>query len=53
MTTLPWDDPSRSRPANELTLSEWDPVSKQPHYKYAAVRISKCGAKEGRRNRRN
>lgn len=36
-----WDDPSRPRAANELTLTEWDPVSKQPHYKYAAVRIRK------------
>ena len=34
-----WDDPERSRAANELTIYEWDPVSKQPHFKYAAVRI--------------
>ncbi|HOQ99403.1 MAG TPA: molybdopterin-dependent oxidoreductase [Anaerolineae bacterium] len=33
-----WDRPGR-RAANELTLSEWDPVSKQPHLKYAAVRL--------------
>ena len=33
------DDPPRA--ANELTLTEWDPVSKQPHFKYAAVRIAK------------
>ncbi|GHF44046.1 anaerobic selenocysteine-containing dehydrogenase [Deinococcus metalli] len=39
-----WDDPSRPRAANELTLSEWDPVSKQPHFKYAAVRISRYTA---------
>ena len=38
-----WDDDSRKRAANELTLSEWDPVSKQPHFKYAAVKISKVG----------
>jgi ferredoxin-nitrate reductase len=37
-----WDDDSRKRAANELTLSEWDPVSKQPHFKYAAVKISKA-----------
>jgi ferredoxin-nitrate reductase len=37
-----WDNDSRSRAANELTLTEWDPVSKQPHFKYAAVRISKA-----------
>lgn len=39
-----WDDPSRPRAANELTLTEWDPVSKQPHFKYAAVRIGKYDA---------
>lgn len=36
-----WDDPGRARAANELTLYEWDPVSKQPHFKYAAVRLEK------------
>jgi ferredoxin-nitrate reductase len=36
-----WDDPGRSRAANELTITEWDPVSKQPHFKYAAVKIKK------------
>jgi len=36
-----WDKPGRARAANELTLTEWDPVSKQPHFKYAAVRIRK------------
>ncbi len=41
-----WDDPSRPRAANELTLTEWDPVSKQPHYKYAAVRVSKYDPKD-------
>jgi anaerobic selenocysteine-containing dehydrogenase len=29
------------RAANELTLTRWDPVSKQPLFKEAAVRISK------------
>ena len=38
-----WDDNSRKRAANELTLTEWDTVSKQPHFKYAAVKISKAG----------
>jgi anaerobic selenocysteine-containing dehydrogenase len=38
-----WDDPGRSRAANELTLTEWDPVSKQPHFKYSAVKIRKTG----------
>lgn len=36
-----WDDPDGNRAANELTLTRWDPVSKQPHYKYAAVRLRK------------
>jgi anaerobic selenocysteine-containing dehydrogenase len=36
-----WDTPERARAANELTIYEWDPVSKQPHFKYAAVRASK------------
>jgi len=27
--------------ANELTLTEWDPVSKQPFFKVAAVRVEK------------
>jgi len=41
-----WDDPSRPRAANELTITEWDPVSKQPHFKYAAVKISKYDARD-------
>jgi anaerobic selenocysteine-containing dehydrogenase len=36
-----WDESGRSRAANELTITEWDPVSKQPHFKYAAVQIKK------------
>lgn len=39
-----WDDPGRPRAANELTLYEWDPVSKQPHFKYAAVTLEKATA---------
>ena len=35
-------DAGRVRAANELTLTEWDPVSKQPHFKYAAVRVAKA-----------
>lgn len=31
----------RYRAANELTLTEWDPVSKQPVLKNAAVRVTK------------
>lgn len=36
-----WDNPGHPRAADELTITGWDPVSKQPHYKYAAVRIRK------------
>jgi hypothetical protein len=36
-----WDEPDRARAANELTIYEWDPVSKQPHFKYAAVQVRK------------
>jgi ferredoxin-nitrate reductase len=36
-----WDDPGRPRAANELTIATWDPVSKQPHFKAAAVRLAK------------
>jgi anaerobic selenocysteine-containing dehydrogenase len=36
-----WDSPDRARAANEMTLFEWDPVSKQPHFKYAAVKLKK------------
>jgi len=39
-----WDQPGRARAANELTIYEWDPVSKQPHFKYAAVRLEKIAA---------
>jgi anaerobic selenocysteine-containing dehydrogenase len=30
-----------SRSANELTVTGWDPVSKQPYFKFAAVKIRK------------
>ncbi|ALA59246.1 molybdopterin oxidoreductase family protein [Nitrospira moscoviensis] len=36
-----WDDPDRARAANELTLTEWDPVSKQPYFKFSAARAKK------------
>jgi anaerobic selenocysteine-containing dehydrogenase len=35
-----WDDDARTA-ANELTITRWDPVSKQPIYKTAAVRVEK------------
>jgi anaerobic selenocysteine-containing dehydrogenase len=31
----------RTRAANELTITRWDPVSKQPTFKVAAVRVEK------------
>jgi len=34
--------------ANELTITEWDPVSKQPYFKIAAVRLTKIGGRGGR-----
>jgi len=37
-----WDNDERPRAVNELTITEWDAVSKQPHFKYAAVRIAKA-----------
>ena len=33
--------------ANELTMTEWDPVSKQPLFKNAAVRVSRLGGGDG------
>jgi ferredoxin-nitrate reductase len=38
-----WDDPEAagSRAANELTMTTWDATSKQPHFKFAAVRVRK------------
>jgi anaerobic selenocysteine-containing dehydrogenase len=48
-----WDEPGSDgaqpngepRAANELTITSWDPVSKQPHFKYAAVQAAKLSAK--------
>jgi anaerobic selenocysteine-containing dehydrogenase len=37
-----WDEPGRPGAANELTVTDWDPVSKQPHQKFAAVWIRKA-----------
>ncbi|WP_156747369.1 molybdopterin oxidoreductase family protein, partial [Mycobacterium sp. E2462] len=44
-----WDlpagaDRAHHRAGNELTLTDWDPVSKQPVYKTAAARLRKCPA---------
>ncbi|MDP9471873.1 MAG: nitrate reductase [Chloroflexota bacterium] len=49
-----WDQPEgdapngRGRAANELTLTDWDPASKQPIYKTAAARVTKIGDSGGR-----
>jgi hypothetical protein len=38
-----WDDDREyARAANELTLTVWDPVSKQPAYKFAAAQVRKA-----------
>jgi anaerobic selenocysteine-containing dehydrogenase len=37
-------DDDRPTAANRLTLSGWDPVSKQPHFKYAAVALESVDA---------
>jgi anaerobic selenocysteine-containing dehydrogenase len=48
-----WDEPEGSEPdgrpraANELTITRWDPVSKQPIYKTAAVSVTKVAAADG------
>lgn len=42
-----WDDATHFRAANELTQTEWDPVSKQPYFKYAAVRLALTPRSEG------
>ncbi|HVV76687.1 MAG TPA: nitrate reductase [Mycobacteriales bacterium] len=38
-----WDQPDGAEPtaANELTITAWDPVSKQPLFKVAAVRVTR------------
>jgi anaerobic selenocysteine-containing dehydrogenase len=42
-----WDTDGKPRAANELTLTTWDPVSKQPTYKCAAVRVRRVDARPG------
>jgi molydopterin dinucleotide binding protein len=36
-----------ARAANELTITEWDPVSKQPLFKVGAVRVTKVADADG------
>jgi len=38
---------NRGRAANELTITDWDPVSKQPLFKTAAARVVKLAAGDG------
>ncbi|CAJ1495011.1 molybdopterin oxidoreductase family protein [[Mycobacterium] burgundiense] len=46
-----WDRPSQAgghhRAANELTLTDWDPVSKQPVFKTAAAALRRVGPGRG------
>jgi hypothetical protein len=35
------------RTANELTMTVWDPVSKQPTFKTAACRVTRLGGGDG------
>jgi ferredoxin-nitrate reductase len=37
-----WDGNDNFTAANEVIKTSWDPVSKQPHFKYTAVRMSKA-----------
>jgi anaerobic selenocysteine-containing dehydrogenase len=44
-----FDDPEDyRRAANELTITQWDPVSKQPMFKTAAARVMKIASAEGK-----
>ncbi|MDG9702933.1 hypothetical protein [Streptomyces sp. DH37] len=50
-----WDQPGTDgaapdghpRAANELTITEWDPVSKQPLFKVGAVRVTRISGATG------
>lgn len=39
--------PDRDRAANETTVTDWDPVSKQPLFKTSAARLRPLGAGDG------
>jgi anaerobic selenocysteine-containing dehydrogenase len=43
----PGSDSEPLRAANELTITAWDPVSRQPLFKVAAVRVTKIADGEG------
>jgi anaerobic selenocysteine-containing dehydrogenase len=42
-----FDGNGHLRAANELTITEWDPASKQPLYKVGAVRVTKIATSDG------
>lgn len=44
-----WDasGDEHDRAANELTITDWDPASKQPIFKTAAAAVTRLGAGEG------
>jgi ferredoxin-nitrate reductase len=42
-----WDSAENSTAANEVVKTSWDPVSKQPHFKYTAVKIAKADSALG------
>ena len=44
-----WDTATdaTTRAANELTITAWDPVSKQPLFKAAAVRVTRLEGGDG------
>ncbi|EME23085.1 molybdopterin oxidoreductase family protein [Rhodococcus triatomae] len=46
-----WDsgpgDEGHERAANELTVTDWDPASKQPIFKTAAARLTRLGSSDG------
>ncbi|GGK30681.1 molybdopterin oxidoreductase [Streptomyces camponoticapitis] len=43
----PWHYGGADTAANELTLAGWDPVSKQPEFKVAAVSVERIGPGQG------
>jgi anaerobic selenocysteine-containing dehydrogenase len=38
-----WDDPEARTAANNLTITGWDPVSKQPFFKFGAAAVKRVG----------
>jgi predicted molibdopterin-dependent oxidoreductase YjgC len=42
-----FDGNGHLRAANELTITEWDPASKQPLYKVGAVKVTKIATSDG------